>query len=90
MENSELIKQFQATVYETEILITTATNREKAYEAQINFPDGKQMWLIDKYKNHYDWIETSDKALNYYECCGILILFRIEPISFQELYKLLS
>lgn len=69
MENSELTRQFKATVFETEILITTPTNKKKWYEAQINFKDGDHMWLRDKYEIRYGWIETSDKALNYYECC---------------------
>lgn len=83
MENSEIKKQFRITLYEDEILITTPTNRKEAFEAKINVPhEIKIGW--------HRWIETEHSALNYPECCGVMILFGIAPPSFSELYRLLS
>jgi hypothetical protein len=62
MENSETVKQFQATI-------------NVPHEIKIGW---------------HDWIETKPTALNYHECCGILILFGITPPSFEELYGLLK
>jgi hypothetical protein len=83
MEIPELKKQFALTLYESEILITTEKTRLQAYQENISI---KHRLMI----GWHDWIETNQNALNYYECCGILILFGIEPPSFQELCGLLS
>jgi hypothetical protein len=83
MENSEILKQFQITLYENEILITTPSNNKEAFQSKINVQkDIKIGW--------HDWIETEASALNYNECCGVLILFGIKPPTFLELYGLLS
>jgi hypothetical protein len=86
MEKSELTKQFQATLYEDEILITTPSNPMEAFEGKLDFLGTLK---ICNYKSH-PWIATEDTALNYQECCGILILFGITPPSFEELYNLLD
>ncbi len=78
----ELKKKFQVSLYEDEILITTLTNRIEAFKAKLNLPLGHEIKI-----GWHDWIETKDNALNYYECCGILILFGIEPPSFNVLCK---
>jgi hypothetical protein len=83
MENSELVKQFEAVLYEDQVIIITPSNRLKGFEAKINVKhEIKIGW--------HDWIETDKTALNYHECCGILILFGITPPSFEELYGLLK
>jgi hypothetical protein len=74
----EFKKQFQLTLYEDEILITTPHNNKEAFEAKI------EVRMQIKIGWH-DWIETEENALNYYECCGILILFGITPPAFDEL-----
>lgn len=79
---SELKKQFQIVLYDKELLITTPTNRNEAFERELNLPLGKEIKI-----GWHDWIETDEKALNYYECCGVLILFGIEPPTFKELCK---
>lgn len=84
---SELTKQFQITLYEKEILITTPTNSKEAHQSVINYNEGKRMLLLDKYGMQHDWLETGERELSYYECCGVLILFGIEPPSFKELCK---
>jgi len=90
MEKSELTKQFQVTLFEKDILITTPSNNIEAYEAKINYQTDTRMLLVDKYGVRYGSIDTGDMDLNYYECCGVLILFGITPPSFEELYKLLE
>lgn len=90
MENSEIKKQFQITLYEEAILITTPSNNKQAFEAKINLSGDKRIWLLDKYGTHHDWIETEDTALNYLECCGVLILFGIKPPTFWDLHCLLA
>lgn len=83
MEKSELAKQFQITLFEKELLITTPSNKNEAYQAKLNIPlELKIGW--------HDCIESSETALNYHECCGVLILFGITPPSFEELYKHLA
>lgn len=80
MENSETVKQFEAVLYETEVIIVTPSNRVQAFQAKISVQhEIKIGW--------HDWIETDKTALNYHECCGILILFGITPPSFEELYN---
>ncbi len=81
MENSASTKQFQVILFENEIFITTPSNRNKALQAKINVP--RRIRIGD-----HDYIETDYTALNYYECCGCLILFGINPPSFEELYQL--
>jgi len=90
MENSELKKQFMITLYEREVLITTPSNRKEAYQSDIHFPEGKSMHLLEKNGMRHDWIDTKENSFNYYECCGVLILFGITPPTFEELYKLLK
>lgn len=90
MENSETKKQFQISLYEDEILITTPSNKKDAFRAKINYPNGKRMLIFDKYGMQHYWIETGDSDLNYLECCGVLILFGIKPPSFWDLHCLLA
>ena len=80
-----LKKQFQLTLYEKEILITTPTNRKEAYQVDINYQKGKWMLLFDKNGMQHDWLETGISELNYHECCGVLILFGINPPTFSKL-----
>lgn len=87
MEKSANTKQFQITIYEKEILITTPSNDREAYQVAINYPKGKRMLLLDRNGMQHDWLETKASELNYYECCGVLILFGIRPPSFEELYS---
>lgn len=68
---SQLKKQFQFTLYEKEILITTPANNNDAYEARINYQQGKRMLILDRNGMQHDWIETEVSALNYHECCGM-------------------
>jgi hypothetical protein len=78
MHNEELKKQFQVTLYGDEILITTSINNEEAFQRRIKTRhEIKIGW--------YDWIETKENALNYHECCGVLLLFGIEPPAYNEL-----
>lgn len=86
MQNLAIKKQFKITVYEKEILITTPSNRKNAYQVVISFKDAKRMHLLDKFGQKNDWLETKESELNYYECCGVLILFGIVPPTFEELY----
>lgn len=86
----ELNKQFQITLYEKEILITTPSNRKDAYEGKINYSEGKKMLLLDRNGMQHDWLETKAEELNYYECCGVLILFGIEPPTFEQLLQTLK
>ena len=85
MEKSELKKQFQATLYEWCIMITTPSNNYDAYEAKLNLPPGRKIKI-----GSYNWIETGFESLNYHECCGVLILFGVTPPSLDELYNLLN
>jgi len=85
MEKSELKKQFQISLYENEVVITTPSNDKEAYEADLNLPIGKKIKI-----GWHDWLDTEPEALNYYECCGVMILFGIAPPTFDELYNLLS
>lgn len=85
MENSETKKQFRITLFERKVLITTPSNQKEAFQKELNLPLGKEIKI-----GWHSWIETEHSALNYPECCGVLILFGIEPPSFSELYSLLS
>lgn len=87
MENQETKKQFRITLFEDVILITTTTCNNAAFREEIKLTEGKSMLLVDKLGWKHDWIETADSALNYYECCGVLILFGIIPPSFSNLCK---
>jgi hypothetical protein len=79
----ELTKQFRVNLYDDEILITTPHNNKDAFQAKLNIEKKIKIgW--------YDWIETKENALNYYECCGILILFGITPPGFNELCQQLA
>jgi len=85
MEKSEQKKQFQISLYETELLITTPSNCFKAYEADLNISGGIKLKI-----GWHDYIETGPIDLNYHECCGVLILFGITPPTFDDLYKQLE
>lgn len=87
MNTPELKKQFQITLFEKEILITIPSNNKGAYQVSINFQEGKTMLLVDKHGNQHDWFETGVSDLNYYECCGVLILFGVVHPTFNELCK---
>jgi hypothetical protein len=78
--NPEFTKQFQATLFSDKILITTPDFNKSAYEAKLN--SKRKITIGD-----HDWIETKDDALNYYECCGILILFGIAPPDYKTLCR---
>jgi len=84
MENSPFKKQFGLSLYDDSLLITTPSNNSEAYDSELNLQVGKEIKI-----GWHDWLETEEDALNYHECCGILILFGITPPSFEELYKLL-
>ena len=90
MNNSETKKQFQITLFQSSILITTPTNRIAAYECGVKLSEQKKLRLLDKYDMTNEWIETKENELNYYECCGVLILFGNEPPTFIELCKCLN
>ena len=83
METAELKKQFRIVLFEEEIIIVTPSNNIDGFEAKINLP-------IDIKIGWHDCIETAETALNYYECCGVLILFGIEPPSFISLCEQLG
>lgn len=82
MKKSEMEKQFQISLYETELLITTPSNCFEAYEADLNIPTGLELKI-----GWHGWIETGPVDLNYHECCGVLILFGITPPTFEDLFK---
>jgi len=83
MENSEFIKQFRIVLFEDQIVIATPSNNKEAFQAKINV--SKKIKI-----GWYDCIQTEDYALNYPECCGVLILFGIKPPLFWDLYRLLD
>lgn len=83
MTQPELKKQFRAVLFDTELLISTPTNNAEVFRAKIKTKrEIKIGW--------HDWIETQENELNYYECCGILILFGINPPEFKDLCTLLA
>jgi len=83
METPEFKKQFRATIFDEKILITTQNNNKEAFEAKIKAKhEIKIGW--------HDWIETEENSLNYYECCGILLLFGVNPPEYKELFTLLA
>lgn len=86
---NELKKQFKLILFEEEILISTPGNRYTAFEADIQLQHGKQLQVLDMNSNARDWIETDECALNYYECCGVLILFGITPPGYSALCEML-
>jgi|AntAceMinimDraft_11_1070367.scaffolds.fasta_scaffold15637_4 hypothetical protein len=81
----ELIKNYRVTLFETQILITKLKSRNRAFQANPKFSEGKAINILDKDKFGHSWIDTKQKAMNYYECCGVLILFGIKPPSFENL-----
>lgn len=79
----ELIRRFRVTVFEKEVLITCKHNLSEAFQKKICIKfDLKIGW--------HDWIDTADDSFNYYEACGILILFGIQPPTFSELNTLFN
>lgn len=80
---NRLKKQFEITLFEKCILITVESNYNDAFEGNINtkYPV-KIGWC--------DFIETEPNTFNYYECCGVLLLFGITPPSYIELCKQLK
>jgi|GEM_PF-2486066 len=85
METPELKKQFRACLFDKKIAIATPSNDLEIFEAELNVELGKEIKI-----GWHDWIETKENALNYYECCGILILFGIRPPEFKDLCSLLG
>lgn len=85
IEEYEMIKQFRANVYETEIIITSSANNRGGYQKRLNLRPAKSIKLFDSNGLEHDWIETGTAALNYHEVCGILILFGLEPPSYPVL-----
>lgn len=80
---NELKKQFGLALFKDQILITVESNNTEAFVGDIN----------TKYPikiGDHDWIETKQNTLNYYECCGILLLFGITPPQYIELCELLQ
>ena len=80
---TELDKQFEITLFEKAILITTESNRDEAFQSIHNIRFNLQIGF-------HDWIETEPNTFNYHECCGVLLLFGITPPSYKELCKLLK
>lgn len=76
---TKLKKQFRVVLFEDHLQIATSLNNKGSFEAKLSIPKTplKIGWN--------DWIETRPDALNYHECRGILILFGIEPPSYEEL-----
>ncbi|MFA5649544.1 MAG: hypothetical protein WC914_00160 [Proteiniphilum sp.] len=84
MVESKLKKQFRVVLFEDHLHIATSLNNKRSFEAKLSIPKTplKIGWN--------DWIETRPDALNYHECCGILILFGIKPPSYEELKEQLE
>lgn len=74
---NKMRKQFRITVYESSLLITTPGNNVDAYVKEI--PKNRRVMISN------GWIETNPGALSYYECRGVLILFGVNPPSFEDL-----
>jgi len=85
MIHSTKKKQFRLILFETSLSITTTASQTRAYQKSLDLPKGIALKI-----GSHDWLETDFEALNYYECCGILILFGITPPSFTELYHLFT
>lgn len=83
MKTQEFKKQFRATLFEDQIMITTTENNNEAFTGNIETKhEIKIGW--------HDWIETDENALNYFECCGILTLFGITPPEYNEFIQTFS
>lgn len=83
MNQKENLKQFRASLFSTELIITSICNDNQAFVGTFNVKhEIKIGW--------HDWIETEENALSYYECCGIMILFGIEPPTYKQLSSLLG
>jgi len=85
MKNDPSLKQFRVTLYDKELLITTTSNNKEAYQKKLNTKLGSEIKI-----GWHDWIETEENALTYNECCGILILFGIQPPTLEELNNILK
>ena len=85
MKKSALIKQFRVILFEDNIYITIPSNNRERYKAELNLPFGKEIKI-----GWHDWIETKESELNYYECCGILILFGVVPPTLDDICRLLA
>lgn len=83
-------KLFMVTLFQSEILITTSSNRITGFYGLINLPNRKQIKIIDKFGMEHDWIETKADALSYDEACGILKLFGVVPPTFDDLCSMLK
>ena len=83
LNTNEFTKQFRVTLFDKSILITTPGNNKEAFTGFINTKhEIKIGW--------HDLIETEENALNYHECCGILLLFGITPPTLKDLCELLA
>jgi len=73
-----LKKQFRAILFEDMITVDHPSDRLDIFTAKLKIIKELKIGL-------YSWIETPENALNYYEVCGILILFGINPPSYNDL-----
>lgn len=82
IESLEFKRQFRVILWPSNDMITIdfPSDRLTAKEFRLKIRKKIQVGL-------HDWIETKENALNYYECCGILILFGIQPPTFEELIQ---
>jgi hypothetical protein len=79
----KLKKQFRLTLFEKQILITVEKNHFEAIQTPI----------FTKHKikiGEHDFLETKENSLNYYECCGVLKLFGIEPPTYDYIINYLA
>lgn len=80
---TKFTKQFQVVLYDEEVLVTSPLNFHTAFVGKLNpVKPIKIGW--------HESIETSEQELNYYEVCGILILFKVELPSYEELIETLQ
>lgn len=81
MDAPELKKQFRVSVFDHCIVIDAVSNRIDGIEYQHNG---------DITINKLPCIESAYGVCNYYECCGVLLLFGIQPPTFEEVVKQLK
>jgi len=87
----EFIKQFRISLYDDCIVIDHPSNRKDAFD--IPLPKGTFLNIgYDRKEGLIGGvcIESKEKSANYYECCGVLILFGIEPPSYAEIIEKLK
>jgi hypothetical protein len=78
-------KIFRVTVYETSLIVTSQFDLKAGFEANLKIPNVTRLKIMDKHGNNWHWIDTKTNSFNYYEVCGVLILFGIIPPSFEFL-----